>query len=151
MKTIQLTQAQVVKVSDEDYEELNRYKWVACRRSNSNEFVATRTIFMSRQITNAPTGMVVDHINGDSLDNRRENLRICTEAENQHNRKKNKNGHPLYKGIHWNKRSCKWQARIGINGRDHHIGYFNSDQDAALAYDTKAREAYGKFAKTNFQ
>lgn len=93
----------------------------------------------------------VDHINGNGLDNRRSNLRLCTNSQNQANR------HHLpvhtssrFRGVFWEKKSCKWKAGIKANGKSTHLGFFDSEIGAALAYDAAAREAFGKFARLNF-
>lgn len=92
----------------------------------------------------------VDHINGFGLDNRRENLRLATAAENGRNRKKSKNNTSGYKGVHWDKHHRKWRAKIMINGRRLHLGHFADPADAARAYDNAAVLYYGDFALTNF-
>ena len=93
----------------------------------------------------------VDHIDGNPLNNSRKNLRVCTNAENNRNKamspKKNTSG---YKGVRWNASAGSWQARIRTAGKEMHIGVFASALHAAKAYDTKAMELHGKFAKLNF-
>lgn len=97
----------------------------------------------------------LDHIDGNKLNNDINNLRKATNQENQRNRKKNKsyNCKPTsskYKGVGWHKYIKKWRARIAINGKDEHLGYFKSEIDAAMAYDKVAIEEFGEFAKVNF-
>ena len=99
---------------------------------------------------NPPKGMVIDHINHNGLDNRRENLRICTNAENQRNRGKQKNNTSGYKGVDWRKDHKKWRARINKDNKTIHIGYYNIIEEAARAYDAKAKELHGKYAQLNF-
>jgi hypothetical protein len=102
-------------------------------------------------ILNTPDGMETDHINHDGLDNRRVNLRSCTQAENQHNqqpRKKAKSS--VFKGVCYSKNGDKWQSYITVNRKIINIGYFLSEIKAALAYDEAARKYYGEFAHTNF-
>jgi hypothetical protein len=92
---------------------------------------------------------VVDHINGNGLDNRRENLRICSQALNCANAKKTKGKTSRFKGVFWNRQSKKWCAQIGNKKRNHIIGYFNSEARAAQAYNRKAKEFFGEFARLN--
>lgn len=102
--------------------------------------------YMHRLITNCSRGYMVDHINKDTLDNRRCNLYVCTQRENQQNRvpvlKTSK-----YKGVCWTKRERKWRATIMVRPKYIHIGYFDIEEDAAKAYDAKALDlgwpAYG--------
>lgn len=108
------------------------------------------TCYLHRVIMNAPPGVQVDHINGDTLDNRRCNLRLCTHKENGHNRKL-QGGTSKFKGVTWHKRDRKWQAGIRHNGKQIHLGYFNDDVEAARAYDRAARKYFGEFARVNFQ
>lgn len=91
-----------------------------------------------------------DHINHDTLDNRRDNLRICTVSQNNMNRKKSrKTQSSIYKGVCWYARSRKWIARIKYYETKYHLGYFDSEIEAAKAYNNKARELFGEFAKLN--
>lgn len=135
-------------VDDEDFEWLNQWKWHI-----SNEY-ATRqekrkNILLHRIILNTPQGMYTDHINGNGLDNRRNNLRVCTRSENQMNRKLQKNNTSGYKGISWNKRKERWAVRIYLNSEGFFLGYFNNKIKAATAYNQKAKELFGEFARLN--
>jgi hypothetical protein len=98
---------------------------------------------------NAPPGMVVDHINRNKRDNRRCNLRVCTQVENMRNRCSTY-GSSKFKGVSWDARRKKWMAAIHINGTQIRIGFFADEVDAAKAYDRKARELFGEFAYLNF-
>lgn len=94
--------------------------------------------------------METDHVNGNPLDNRRENLRSCTRTENVHNTRMNHDNKSGFKGVYWNKRAKKWYAQIANNGKHHHLGTFNTAQEAAVAYNAVAHELHGEFAKPNF-
>ncbi len=98
-----------------------------------------------------PEGYVVDHINGDGLDNRRTNLRTCTNAENRQNEIKRRveNASSVFKGVSWDASRNKWSAKIQVAGETRNLGRFTEEQHAALAYDNAAREAFGAFARTN--
>lgn len=94
--------------------------------------------------------MVVDHINDDGLDNRKANLRTCTNQENLRNRRKNRKGSSRYRGVHWAKKENRWCGRVAINGKRIYCGFFSSEDDAAKAVDATAIELYGRFARLNF-
>lgn len=97
----------------------------------------------------APEKMEVDHINGNKLDNRRENLRVCKGSQNKMNRSISINNKTGFNGVYWAKQNKKFRAMIGINGKRKHIGYFNTAHSAARAYNVAARGLFGKFAKIN--
>jgi len=155
MREIPLTKGTATIVDDCDYEELAKHKWYNCvgyasRRQGTRK--AHTDYFMHREIMNPPIGMIVDHINGDRLDNRRENLRVCTHQQNHQNSiKKNTNSTSQYKGVSWYTHANKWRANITVAYKTIYIGVFYSEEEAALAYDRKARELFGEYACTNFQ
>lgn len=155
MKTIQLTQGQVALIDDEDFETLNQFKW--CAHKDPNTFYAERvqtkpirkTIKMHRLIMSVPIGFEIDHKDGNGLNNQRNNLRICTRSENQMNRRKKENSSSIYKGVSFHKREGKWRAVIMINGKYIGLGDFDSEVEAAKAYNTKAIELFCEFANLN--
>jgi hypothetical protein len=148
MASLVLYSGEVTLVSDEDYEELSKCKW----HMGSNGYPETcfyvgngRTypIRMHRLILDLPVGdrRVVDHINKNRLDNRRENLRIVTMQENARNiTKQKRNLSSIYIGVSFDKKSKKFRSYIKINGKQIHLGYFNSQESASLAYNKKAEE-----------
>ena len=148
MKYIELTQGKKAIVDDEDFEELSKSKWythrkyAACHQKNP-------MVVMHRIILGAKKGQQVDHINGDGLDNRRENLRFCTQAENQWNRRKQKNNTSGFKGVVLNQITGKWVAQITVKGKAMNLGYFVEKKDAAETYDKAAFRYYGEFARLN--
>jgi len=166
MKEIELTQGQVAIVDDEDYEKLSIFKWCAVLDKNTNSFRAwtndlskslcgVSTISMSRMVMDFPSGLIVDHINHETLDNRKENLRVCTPYENGLNRNKQLNNKVGYKGVTLKYISKKgkgkrYTATIGQNNKTINLGYYHSEIDAARAYDKKAIELFGEFANLNF-
>lgn len=105
---------------------------------------------MHRLITDAPAGLQVDHINGDKLDNRKENLRVCTQHENRMNLAKPKRNSYKFKGVAFNTQYGKWSANISVNGRANYLGLYISEEDAAHAYDYYAKKYFGEFANLNF-
>lgn len=160
MKTIKLTKGQFTKVSDNWFEELNALNWYADYKSHVKSFYAARKapringkskpIYMHRVIANAPTGMQVDHIDGNTLNNQVENLRICTTSQNRTNNKKQSNNTSGFTGVTWRPKLKKWAAQIQLNKKGFYLGIFENLEDAAKAYDKKAKELFGKFARLNF-
>ncbi len=153
MKTINLTQGKVTIVDDDVYAEQCYHKWCLDGTGRyANRSVGTRithkAIFLHRLILNAQPGDICDHINGDTLDNRRENLRLVTKSQNSQNRVRQSNNTSGYKGVSW----CqgKWQAYIKVNGKKIHLGTFSTPEEAARAYDAAAIKYFGKFAVLNF-
>jgi hypothetical protein len=149
MKEIKLSQNKVAIVDDEDYEFLSEFTWYAQR--NRTIFYAYRqyNILMHRVIIKAKKGDLVDHINGDGLDNRKSNLRIATNQQNQRNR------HIVwsssgYKGVSYDKERDKFSAGIRIDGKTIHLGRYNTAIEAAIIYDEAALEKFGDFARLNF-
>jgi hypothetical protein len=106
---------------------------------------------MHRQILNAPDSLIVDHINGNGLDNRKANIRTATYTQNSCNRKKaNKDTWSQYKGVTFNAKRKKWKARIQVHGRKIYLGSFNAETNAAKAYDKAAKKYHKEFAALNF-
>ena len=154
-KQIPLTQGKVALVDDDMYSYFMQWNYFYRNGYAAREITAQSgkriTIYMHREVMNAPDGMKVDHRNtGKTLDNRRENLRICTHAQNLQNTKKHRDNASGYKGVHLNKHAKKWQASVMSGGSRHYLGLFDDPKAAARAYDAKARELFGEFARTNF-
>ncbi len=157
MREILLTKGKVALVDDADYAELSRHKWFA--DESGRTFYALRMVRkskgkqgkvrMHRVITGAEIGQEVDHINMNGLDNRRENLRLCSPAENRYNRVKRPDNVSGYKGVAWQKDCQKWVAYIS-GEKQRYLGLFENALVAALAYDAAARIQYGEFARLNF-
>lgn len=162
MKEIKLTQGKVALVDDEDFVILSEYKWYAIK--NKNTFYAVRhkennpalnLIRMHREITGAKHGDIVDHKNRDGLDNRRQNIRICTSSQNSRNRQSGKNSSSKYLGVTIDKegigkkRGALWRADIRHNGKRHYIGKYKDEEMAAIAYNEKAKKLHGEFANLN--
>lgn len=103
---------------------------------------------MHRFIMGYPKGNI-DHINGNKLDNRKCNLRICTQSQNMMNSLKRKTNKSGYKGVCWNKKYSKWEATLTVKYKHKFLGYFDDKIMAAKAYNKKAKDAFGKFAKLN--
>lgn len=154
MKEIALTQGQVALVDDEDFEWLSQWKWSAGRQGK-DRWRAVRgegprgkckLILMARQIMDAQPGKEVDHRNRNPLDNQRRNLRIATRAEQCLNRRANVAGASKYKGVHIQTGTTKWRVAF----REKYIGLFESEVEAAKAYDRAALKFNPDFARLNF-
>lgn len=160
MKYIQLTQGQVAIVDDDDYEKLNKYKWYASKQFNTyyarrnesrkNNCGKQKTIRMHDEIMNISKGQLVDHKDGNGLNNRKNNLRIATAAQNGANKGKFSKASSKYKGVFWDKGANKWGSGVCFKGKKFHLGLHKNEIDAAKAYDVKAKELFGEFAKLNF-
>ena len=159
MKRIPLTQGKFALVDDEDYEWLMQWKWTVAKQHNG-DFYAVRqpsrklgkrkTIYMHRQILNISPKMLTDHRNHCGLDNRKLNIRSCTNSQNRQNQIL-AGGISKFKGVYWNKNAKKWCVNIYQNYKRYQLGYFKAEIKAAKAYDKKAKELFGEFAYTNFQ
>lgn len=146
-KCIPLTKGKYALVDNEDFERCKDINWFVTNkgyaRNNMNGL-------MHRYIMNCPDDMVVDHINHDTLDNRKSNLRIATKQQNSMYQKVQKiNKTSIYKGVFWNKSKGKWISRIKKDGKNIYIGRYDSEEEAGLAYNQKALELFGEFAKLN--
>lgn len=158
MKEIKLSQGLVALVDDDDYEWLNSFKW--CVRKGGNNFYAKTGIrghgIRAKQdmhkliMGNNPLKPMIDHKDGNGLNNQRDNLRFCTAQENQMNARPQLNCYSLYKGVSWDKKRKKWVAYIRINRKMINLGGFNLEEDAAKAYDVAAIKHCPEFAKLNF-
>lgn len=157
-----LTRGKVALIDKEDSPLILQHKWQysssSAKRANTNQEYAKTTINgkavkMHRLIINAPEGMDVDHINGNQLDNRKLNLRICSRIENLRNSKKYKRKtkcSSVYKGVSWHKKAGKWEAGLQFEGKRIWLGLFEDEIEAAKSYDSKAKELFKEFCKTNF-
>lgn len=154
-KTVQLTQGKVSIVDNEDYERISQHKWYARKRANG-DYYAERHLpnygsvqQLATFILGTPLGVIVDHINGDTLDNRRCNIRKATKLQNMHNQRGHRDSSSHYKGVSWEERRNRWLARICVNYRPIFLGYYDTELDAAKAYNEAARKYHGTFARLN--
>lgn len=156
MKVITLSSGHEVKVDDEDYQKLSAFKWSRTISGGGNIYarrtVKGGTVPMHREILGLKTGekVFVDHINGDGLDNRKENLRLCSRAENNKNRRNRKTGNDKYMGIYREKSGIKiWRATIKHNNKSIYLGHHATEEEAAHVYNVAALKYHGEFAALN--
>lgn len=159
MVKVELTQGQFALIDDEDLTAVSEHSW--CVQQYKNKRRSTKVyakaamrgtqVTMHRFLLNPPLGLSVDHINGDGLDNRKSNLRLCTKQGNAANRPKDriKNATSKYKGVSLVPQSGKWVAKIQVDGKGIQLGCFETEEDAARAYNVAAIEHFGEFAWLN--
>lgn len=141
-------------VDESDYRWLSRWKWTAGRSRNGTFYVLRRSngsadfsqVKMHRAIMEPPSSLCVDHINGNTLDNRRYNLRIATAAQNTQNQRISRNNSSGRKGVSWHKAAGKWFAQIKANGQHFYLGLFDTIEEAHGAYCAAADSLHGEFA-----
>lgn len=150
---IPLTQGKFALVDAENYDFLAQWHWsYKCGYAFRNPKIngKYRTIHMHREIMGMPKIKQIDHIDGNGLNNTKGNLRLVTNSQNQMNSKKrSKKASSEYKGVHFGKREQKWVAQIGFNGKRKCLGYFDSEFEAASAYNEAAVKLHGEYARLN--
>lgn len=158
MKTIRLSNGSDVMVDDIDYHHLSKFNWHAKKIHYNEGFYSAawtvqdgkrKCISMHREIMNAPKGLEVDHRDGNVMDNRRLNLRICTKHQNSLNRSGQKNSLSKYRGVSWDSRKRKWVARINVDKKIKYLGEFITELEAAIIINITIRKYHGEFANTN--
>jgi len=158
MKEIILNKGMVAIVDDEDYDRINKYKWYVCKNKSGNVSAKrnyfyngkNHGVYMHREIVNATDPNIpVDHINHNRLDNRKENLRICTQLQNAANKKIYTNNKTGYKGCTLNKITGKYLAGIRVNNKQIWLGTYETAKEAALIYNKAASFYFGEFALLN--
>lgn len=148
---IPLTLGKVALVDAADLPLVGNIKWRAGDSKGKIYAVHGRhqKLRMHRLIIGAPKGVPVDHANGDTLDNRRCNLRLCTPSQNGAN-SVTPRGSSQYRGVRLRRKTGRWIAQINVQNKRIHIGVFPTEREAALAWDAVAHKAFGEFARLNF-
>jgi hypothetical protein len=155
MKSLAVKPGLFALVDDDDFERVSQYRWSLLPVKDRRTFYAMckegagRGLYMHRFIVGAPPELHVDHIDGLGLNNVRENLRLCPPHKNPWNQRLRLTNKSGFKGVSWNTRIGRWVAQIGANGKRYPLGCFDLPEDAARAYDDKAIELFGEFARTN--
>lgn len=140
-------------VDDEDYKWLREWRW----HTDNKGYVVRRVrrdgkkyvVYMHREIMKTPEGMVTDHVNGNKVDNRRSNLRVCSDGQNKRNRDKSLGFDAPYKGAYWQKQIKRWYSRIQVNGRSIYLGTFSTPEEASTAYNVAAKKYHGKYMRAS--
>lgn len=153
MKTIKISAGNEAIVDDSDYPLLSLIKWTTNKKENISYAWHRWFGKMHRFIMAADTGMHVDHIDGNGLNNQRSNLRICTPGDNYKNRRKIKIGLSKYKGVKFEKRNTNrpWVSFIYTKTTHTYLGCFKTEEEAAKAYDVAALKRFKEFANLNFK
>jgi len=152
MRLIALTQGQHAIVDDNDYDRINRFKWKLVKdgkRSYAYREMGVTVIGMHQEVLGALLGRLIDHQDGNGLNNTRSNLRYATQSQNQANRTRGKSSKSSsrFKGV--SLLPARWIARIKVNGKAIHLGTFTTEDAAARAYDAAAKLHFREFATLN--
>lgn len=157
---LKLTQGQTTILDLEDYEKIKNYNWYASYDKKGRTFYCRVNVMKNKkwycyilhriilQITNSRTQ--IDHKNHNTLDNRKENLRICMNGENNRNVRKQRRNTSGYKGVSFHVRRNKWQVSICVNNKLLYLGLFSDPKEGAKIYDKAAKYYFGEFAYLNF-
>lgn len=153
---VPLSQDMYARIDARDVKRVRSRTWHAAKDKHTYYALASSkksdgrrsTIRMHRLILDPGHGMEIDHCNGNGLDNRRSNIRVCSHAQNSHNQRASC-GTSRWKGVYWNRREGKWIAEIMHDGHRFFLGQFTSEIDAAAAYDEAAKDRFGEFACLN--
>jgi len=155
MKEIELVGGLVALVDDEDFEEINKYKWTVHHSKRSK--YAVRDIYkdgthIRRRMHTEILGISpIDHIDSNGLNNQKSNLRACTQKQNSMNTRSHIDSTSKYKGVSWVSKYKKWRSEIYFNGKTIYLGWFDDEIVAAKEYDKKSLELFGEWGKTNFE
>jgi hypothetical protein len=163
MKEIPVHGGLIALIDDEDEALVQGFDWHPVHTNGKSQTYANawvystnppHRVYMHRLLLDVPDDVMVDHINRDGLDNRRSNLRPCTNSQNLLNAAKRRTNYgtslsSTYKGVSWNKGHNKWRSYVFLGGKQIFLGYFVSEVDAALTYNRAATQHYGEFARLN--
>jgi hypothetical protein len=132
-----------------DYDDIKKHTWSVDSKDYPRTSILNKRIAIHTILINPDRNQFVDHINHNPLDNRRQNLRLCTRQQNNFNTIKRHSCISEYKGVTWCKTTNRWRAQISLNKKSINLGRFDNEIEAAKAYNTKAKELFGEFAYLN--
>lgn len=159
MKEIILSSRGFTMVDDDDFERFGHLSWNPSPRlyttyvmKSAWDRITSRayTLLLHREIMEAPDDVLVDHIDGNGLNNQRSNLRLCDKTLNCANSRFRRDGRSQFKGVSWCHTTARWRATIRVRNCQIHIGRYDDDRVAAKAYDKAASSYFGEFARLNF-
>lgn len=159
MKTIRVSKGKYLTlVSDRDFRQLSKYSWHVIKERGGTKYAATsikvngryKRVLMHRMIMGEKLNFLIDHADGNGLNNTRENLRFCTYAQNNANSKVRSTNRVGFKGVkHIDNPTKPWLASIKHEGQQIYLGQYARVEDAARAYNEAAKKYYGEFARLN--
>lgn len=157
MKLIPLTRGENAMVDDEDFKRVNQFKWHLRIQKKTGLKYAIRSLWCGGKYKKIYMHQFVlgiakvDHRDGNGINNQRFNLRECSKAENNRNRRIGRDNTSGFKGVCYHKRARLWQSQIYVNNKARFLGLFESPKEAAFIYDAAAKKFHGEFSKTNQQ
>lgn len=154
MKYIELLHGLRTLVDDRDFRSLSSHKWYVSRNGyvyrpterHENGKAIKSADYLHRVVMGAPSGMVVDHINGNKLDNRKSNLKVVTQSENNMNAKMTSRNTSGIRGVSWSKHYQRWVPRIAVRGKEIYLGRYKTKEEAARVYEQASREYHGEYS-----
>lgn len=155
MKEIRLSQNKIALVDDGDFNYINQWKWYAENRGYgfyARTMIGRKNFYMHRFILDVfEKNIIIDHKDRNPLNNQRDNIRIANTSQNLFNKSAHKDGKSKFLGVCWDSERQKWMAAIGYDNKQHFLGRYNSEIEAAKAYDLAAIEHHKEFANPNFK
>jgi hypothetical protein len=147
--TIYIRGCERCEVDDADASEVSKHCWWDNKNGYLQGKIDGKVVYMHRWLVGAEEGSEVDHINGDKRDNRRCNLRFVSRSQNQWNKAACKGSTSKYKGVHWDSYAKKWRASMSWDGRTRNLGNYDTENDAARAYNEVVKSLHGEYARLN--
>jgi hypothetical protein len=146
---VKLLRGEITLIDAADLSIVGDAIWRKTTQGYAGRTAGSKTLLLHREIMGAPPGLVVDHRNHNRLDNRRENLRVCPRAGNSQNSTGHKDRRSRFKGVEWDAERGRWAARICANGVRMFLGRYDTEVEAAMAYNAAARDVHGDYAWLN--